>query len=216
MKVPFVRFLSLVFVVFLSCKQNNSEKELDILSEQNLRLKDSIEKILTAKKRAYLTDSVRVDFSKGILGKLYYSDTLVLSARFADCGEFGGHKEYLKIYSDKEKRLCLFINKSIDCKKSYDDYVKIDSTLFELTKKNEQSILEYLLELTEISMLGQDLSLNYSNDYEMKLNSGLTGEPYFLENPLMHIYFQDQSLRWPQFILLTNEIKTTASKISKP
>lgn len=216
MKIHLVRFLSLLFVVSLSCKQNISEKELDFLSEQNLRLKDSIEKNLTTKKRTFLTDSVRMDFSKGILGKLYYSDTLVLSARFADCGEFGGHREYLNIFSDKEKKLCLLINKSIDCKKSYKDYVKIDSTLFELSEKNEQNILEYILELTEVSMFEQDLSRNYSNFYEMKLNSGLSGEPYFLKSPLMYVYFDDQSLKWPYFILLKNEIMTTANKVPKP
>lgn len=213
MIIKLIKYLLLLFVIFHSCKKVDVKQESDILSQENLKLKDSIDKILLTKKRAFLTDSVKIDFSKGILGTLYYSDTLILSARFADCGEFGGHKEYLKIYSVKEKKLCLFINKLIDCRKSYFDYAKIDSTLYELTEKNQERILDYLLKLTEVSMYQQDLARNYSNDYVAKINSGLSGEPYFIENPLMSLYFRDQSLMWEEFIKMRDEIKTTANTV---
>lgn len=211
--IELVKYFILLFLIFHSCKNTAVEKDSDILGQENLKLRDSIDEILSMRKKIYLTDSVRMDFSKGILGTLYYSDTLVLSGRFADCGEFGGHKEYLKIYSYKERKLCLFIDKSIDCKKSYFEYTDIDSTLYELTNKNQQRIVNYLLELTEVSLYQQDLARNYSNDYEARINSGLSGEPYFLVNPMMSLYFQDQSLMWKEFIEMSDDIKTTARKV---
>ncbi|MHA7832466.1 MAG: hypothetical protein ACX93O_15330 [Flagellimonas sp.] len=141
-----------------------------------------------------------------------YTDTLVLSARFSDCGEFGGHNEYLKIYSEKEKYMCLFIKQMVDCKISYTDFIKIDSTIFELSEKNQRSILEYLLELTKVSMLHQNLADHRSNYYEMFISSGNTEAPYFVESPLMTWNFQDQSLKWPGFIDLRDNLKNNAKE----
>ncbi|CAM4390132.1 hypothetical protein [Zobellia nedashkovskayae] len=211
MNIENLKYFAIIFLTFFSCEQAESRKSVKILSEENIKLKDSINKILSTKEKAFLKDSVVIDYSKGLLGRLYYSDTLVLSARFADCGEFGGHKEFLKIYSNKEKFQCLFINKMVDCEKSYTDYVKIDSTLFELSEKNQRSVIEYLSELTEISMLEQGLSNNYSNDYEMVLNTARSGAPYFTENPIMSLFFQDDSLKWSAYIKLREEIKTNAN-----
>ncbi len=211
MSIKFLKYYAIIFLAFHSCEQLDSKNERNILSEENLKLKDSIDKILLLKEKSFLIDSVEMDFSEGLLGTLTYADTLVLSARFSDCGEFGGHKEYLKIYSEKEIYMCLFINKMVDCDQSYTDFIRIDSSLVELSEKNQKRVLEYLLELTEVSMLHQDLSNNFSNDYEMYISSGLSGEPYFLESQLMNWYFQDQSLKWQEFIKLRNEIKTNSN-----
>ncbi len=211
MDIKPLKYFIIIFLSFFSCEQAETKKNVKVLSEENRRLKDSIAKILSTNERAFQKDSVVIDYSKGPLGRLYYSDTLVLSVRFADCGEFGGHKEYLKIYSNKEKFLCLFINKMVDCEKSYSDYIKIDSTLFELTEKNQRSVIKYLSELTEIGMLEQGLSNNYSNDYEMVLNTAHSGAPFFIENPMMSLYFQDDSLEWSAYIKLREEIKTNAN-----
>ena len=62
-------------------------------------------------------------------------------------------------------------------------------------------------------MYQQDLSNNYSNDYEAKINSGLSGEPYFLEIPMMSLYFQDQSLMWKEFVKVRDEVKATANTL---
>lgn len=204
--------LLLLSIVMLSCQDIESKKEAQLLTKENLKLKDSIDKILSLRERTFLIDSVKMDYSKGILGTLTFTDTLVLSARFSDCGEFGGHNEYLKIYSEKEKYMCLFIKQMVNCKTSYTDFIKIDSTIFELSEKNQRSILEYLLELTKVSMLHQDLADHRSNYYEMFISSGNTGAPYFLESPLMTWNFQDQSLKWPGFIDLRDNLKTNANK----
>lgn len=198
----------------LSCQDVDSTKEVQVLRMENLRLKDSIDKIQSIKEGLFLKDSVGIDFSKGPLGRLYYSDTLVLSARFADCGEFGGHKEYLKIYSENDKYMCLYINKQVDCKKSFEDFERIDSTLFELSEYNQRNIMDYLSNLIEMSMLRQNLSNNYSNYYKLELNTEHTGEPYFIENPLMSLYFQDQSLKWSKFINLREEIKSNSRRLN--
>ncbi len=206
-----MKYYVIIFIVFISCEQTYFRNETSILSEENLKLKDSIDKILSLKERTFLMDSVKIDYSEGVLGTLNYTDTLILSARFADCGEFGGHKEYLKIYSDKEKYMCLFINQIVDCEKSYTDFVEIDSTLVELSEKNQQRVVEYLLELTKVSMLHQDLADHRSHYYEMYISSGMTGEPYFLESPLMIWKFDDQSLNWLGYINLREELKTNAN-----
>jgi len=69
-----------------------------------------------------------------------------------------------------------------------------------------------MFELTKVSMLHQDLADHRSNYYEMVINSGLSGEPYFLQNPLMTWNFDDQSLKWPGYIDLRDDIKTNANK----
>lgn len=198
----------------LSCQDVDSTKEAQVLRTENLRVKDSIDKIQSIKEGLFLKDSVGIDFSKGALGRLYYSDTLVLSARFADCGEFGGHMEYLKIYSENDKYMCLYINKQVDCKKSFEDFERIDSTLFELSEYNQRNIVDYLSNLIEMSMLRQNLSNNYSNYYKLELYTEHTGEPYFIENPLMSLYFQDQSLKWSKFINLREEIKSNSRRLN--
>lgn len=207
----YIAFL-LLSIVILSCQDIESKKVAQVLTKENLKLKDSIDKILSLRERTFLIDSVKMDYSKGILGALTFTDTLVLSARFSDCGEFGGHKEYLKIYSEKEKYMCLFIKQMVDCEKSYTDFVKIDSILFELSENNQKRVLEYMFELTKVSMLHQDLADHRSNYYEMFISSGLSGPPYFIESPIMKWNFGDQSLKWPGYIDLRDDIKTSANK----
>ncbi|MBC7000897.1 hypothetical protein [Cytophaga sp. FL35] len=205
---------TLLILTIASCGKQNSKKKINILSEQNLKLKDSIENLLRTKESKFLSDSVKIDFSKGILGVLnypYYSDTLVLSARFADCGEFGGHKEYLKIYVADEKYICLFINKSIDCSQSYSKYTKIDTLTYELNEINQKRVLDYLLKLTEVSMLQQDLITNFSNYYEIEQLSGYTKDFDILESHEKRLHFRDQSLKWKEFEKLRENIKTTAN-----
>ena len=201
-----VSYLALLLLVFISCQESESQNDLDMLTEENLRLKDSIDKMIWQKEKSFLQKEVKMDFSKGLLGHLYYADTLILSAQFADCGEFGGHKEYLKIYSYKKKYNCLYLNKKIDCDKSYTDFVQVDSTLFELSKVDQEHILNYMNDLMRISMLHQDWIDHQSNDYELILSSSLSGEPYFLESNQMYWYFQDASLEWPGFTELRDSI----------
>lgn len=46
---------------------------------------------------------------------LSYKDTLFIKSRFADCGEWGGHNEIIKIYSEKEKTKLTYTKYKVDC-----------------------------------------------------------------------------------------------------
>ena len=36
-----------------------------------------------------------------LLGKLSFKDTLIISAIYSECGEFGGHRELIKVYHEE-------------------------------------------------------------------------------------------------------------------
>lgn len=46
---------------------------------------------------------------------LSYKDTLFIKSRFADCGEWGGHNEIIKIYFEKEKTKLTYTKYKVDC-----------------------------------------------------------------------------------------------------
>lgn len=46
---------------------------------------------------------------------LSYKDTIFVKSRFADCGEWGGHNEIIKIYTEKEQTKLIYTKYGVDC-----------------------------------------------------------------------------------------------------
>lgn len=85
---------------------------------------------------------------KNPLGYLYQNDTLVLSARFAECGEFGGHKEKILVYRTyKNEYFARIIIDSIDldCPPDFEENaLQTKDTLLKINIEKEKAIHKYL------------------------------------------------------------------------
>ena len=101
------------------------------------------------------------------LGKVLY-DTLTLSARFDECGEWGGHKEMFVIYSSENHELLLdYTQDTVDCSKPYakESRVVVVEKSQVLSEDAQKVIVEYLQNLVEESLkfnLGSHAGRYYS------------------------------------------------------
>ena len=95
-------------------------------------------------KRKFVLNSI----DKNPLGFLYQNDTLVLSARFAECGEFGGHTEKISIFGTyKKEYFAIIVIDSIDinCPPNFEkNAIKIEDKLIKIDIKKEKAVLNYL------------------------------------------------------------------------
>ena len=116
---------------------------------------------------------------KNPLGFMYPHDTLVLTASFSDCGEFGGHSEIFKIFSKGESYYANYVKDSIgpDCPYPVNEnkIIVVDTT-FMLTVKDEKHVVNYLKNLFKRSLKGHthDNSEFYSAvvDWKLKIWNG--------------------------------------------
>ena len=127
-----------------------------------------------------------IDTERNPLDFLFEVDTLTLSARFSECGEFGGHKERIDVfynYSERE-HFANYVIDSIDikCPEGFEEdaIIKTD-TLFKLSLENEYAIVQYLDNLYKRVLIRKPPS--HANDYYSAYTqfSGLrisTAEPY--------------------------------------
>lgn len=85
------------------------------------------------------------------LGTLIRWDTLFISARFDECGEWGGHKEILEIFK-KEKDIYLnYKRNNVNCNKVDDIYnTKVFSVKeIKLNNQHQNAIKEYVYQLLQ-------------------------------------------------------------------
>lgn len=110
-----------------------------ILSSCNRGESQSNEK----EKETVLSDSIN-------LSTLIANDTLYISARFDECGEWGGHQEILEIFDGKDKKLYLNYKKNTaDCNKVEELYNAKLSVVkkIELNNQHQKAINEYMFKL---------------------------------------------------------------------
>lgn len=189
----------------LSCSSDPELKaENEELRNQLSILKDSIENLTTSADPYYLAEILQVDTSKGLLGNLW-GDTLVLDAHFSECGEFGGSREWIKIFRESDATKCIIICDSVDCEN--DDYAnrytRIDSSSFLIDRDKELLIIKYLNDLTKFSFLEQDPLMNALNSYSAEVI--FTYERFHIRPYYLSAY--DWSMMWPEFIKLRNALK---------
>ena len=99
---------------------------------------------------------------------LFEVDTLTLSARFSECGEFGGHNERIDVFYNYSEQIH-FVNYVVDsidlnCPDGFEEgaIVKTD-TMFKLTLENEYAIAQYLDNLYKRVLTRK--SPSHANDY---------------------------------------------------
>ncbi len=120
-------FLLLISLLplLVGCNEDGQKSEMDLLSAHEI-----------------VAEKHPLDF-------LFEVDTLTLSARFSECGEFGGHNERIDVfysYSERE-HFANYVIDSIDlkCPEGFEEnaIIKTD-TLIKLSLENEYAIVQYL------------------------------------------------------------------------
>jgi len=105
--------------------------------------------------------------------KFHAEDTLMIYARFSECGEWGGHREIFKIYRDTNNNfISNFIKDTVKCEE--DDFIEYKGKIvfsFSKTLTTEDQILiqNYLWNLQKEDLKGNDFP--YSNLYIAKSNN---------------------------------------------
>lgn len=93
------------------------------------------------------------------LDNLRGSDTLVLMGRFADCGEWGGHREVIKIFRQENGLLATYERDTVKCPDpSYFDRRIVERLSGELDQAKQQRVVAYLQELTERTFYDEGIS----------------------------------------------------------
>lgn len=93
------------------------------------------------------------------LGNLRGSDTLVLMGRFADCGEWGGHHEVIKVYRTDTALRALYERDTVKCPDpSYFNRRIVERSEARVDPLMEQHIVAYLKDLTERSFVNEGIS----------------------------------------------------------
>jgi hypothetical protein len=93
------------------------------------------------------------------LDNLRGSDTLVLMGHFADCGEWGGHHEVIKIFRQDKSLLATYERDTVKCPDpSYFDRRIVDRLDGKLDRTKERLVVAYLQEMVERSFLDEGIS----------------------------------------------------------
>ena len=200
-----------ILTLSLSCSDRDDlEKKNQDLTNQNIRLRDSIVHLSSRLDLSGFPDNLRIDTTSGLFGSLY-SDTLILLAEYADCGEWGGHREWLKIHRDKEITKVIFVYDSVVCryKNEGKKYFQTEKSVYTINKSLQQEIIYYLFDLNRMTLLDQEMLANAANSYQAYIKSG-SDLPLLLE---YEISFIDWSFRWNHFQTLKKKILTNANNV---
>ncbi len=200
--------ISILTLNFSCSNQTELEEKNQKLTDQNIQLRDSIERLSVRPDFSGFPDSLRIDTTQGLFGKIY-RDTLVLLAEYADCGEWGGHREWLKIHKDKELTKVTFIYDSVVCRYNNEGkkYFQTEKTVYIIDKNLQQEIIYYLFDINRMTLLDQEMMANAANSYEVYIKSGS-------DLPLLFNYqisFIDWSFSWNHFQRLKKKIKTNVN-----
>lgn len=123
------------------------------------------------------------------LSTLSQKDTIIILGYIADCGEFGGHSEHIKVFKD-HLNLKAILNREPPCEqktiaRSYDDTVGIDKT-------KEGILYRYFQEYGILAVSGHGSS-NAHTWFRIILNK----KSFYREDPFG---------RWPGFINLRDKL----------
>lgn len=110
------------------------------------------------------------------LGTLVKWDTLFLSARFDECGEWGGHKELIEIFRKDKKVYLNYKRNNIDCNKVDEIYgVKLSLIKeIEVSNQHQKSINDYMFQLLQ-NKINEGPQDHSGNEFEI-----LKGDSTFL------------------------------------
>ncbi|WP_185288531.1 hypothetical protein [Chryseobacterium lactis] len=120
----------------------------------------------------------------------YSTDTLFIKSSFADCGEWGGHEELIKIYRSEKKLKLTYIKYEVNCRTRDQsgllqvEKLKKDITLSRFQKMALMNYMECLMRSQfldkEISHAGNSFTLE-STKGNLKISNG-GNNPLLLEH----------------------------------
>ena len=211
MKILWILISISILTLSLSCSDHDDlEKKNQDLTNQNIRLRDSIDFLSARPDLSGFPDSLRIDTTGGLFGSLY-SDTLILLAEYTDCGEWGGHREWLKIHRDIELTKVTFIYDSVVCRYNNEGkkYFQTEKSVYTINKSLQQEIIYYLFDLNRMTLLEQEMMANAANSYQAYIKNG-SDLPLLLN---YQISFIDWSFSWNHFQRLKKKIQTNANNV---
>lgn len=136
-------FSILILMFFVSC----SDKE--IVKQTDQQLKYSFDNILSYNNE----------------------DTLFIKSRFADCGEWGGHNEVIKIYRSERKIKLAYIKYKVDCgnrDKNGSIIQNQDITdNFTLSNSQQASVMNYMNNLMKLKFIDPEFG-NSGNSFSVE------------------------------------------------
>lgn len=84
-------------------------------------------------------------------------DTLYIKSQFADCGEWGGHEEIIKIYCSERRIKLAYIKYKVDCgiKDSLESVIQTKDTAENIILSNSQqtSVMNYMNNLMKLKFI---------------------------------------------------------------
>ncbi|UOR05902.1 hypothetical protein MUN82_02095 [Hymenobacter aerilatus] len=152
---------------------------------------------------------VAVTFSEHLLGN-FRNDTLVLSANYSECGEFGGHREMIKIYMRAEEQrqarqadwnwaavplTAVWYLDTARCSQPNSMLSLVKQQ--QITVSHEEAIVEYIQTMLTRNLADNGMTLtNGSNRYSVKRTN----------RESLHVEYRDVRRAWDGFERLRERI----------
>jgi hypothetical protein len=120
--------------------------------------------------------------NKNLLQNIKGTDTLTIEAKFADCGEWGGHIERFDIFRKNDNTLIHYSRDTINCPDpSCFNRRIVEEWSNELSEKGQMMIIYFIHELINKSFNNEAIS-NAGNFYSVKRNFGHLNIGYIYYN----------------------------------
>lgn len=153
--------LILFLTFFISCSDKESFK-----TSSNERPKYALENILNYNKE----------------------DSIFIESRFADCGEWGGHNEIIKIYRSEQKLKLTYIKFKVDCEIRDSTGSIIQDKKFKkhilLSNSQKLALMKYVNELMKFKFLKDEIS-HSGNSFALSNTKGDLKISHFGNQPLL-------------------------------
>ncbi|EJL68098.1 hypothetical protein [Chryseobacterium populi] len=148
-----------------------------------------------------------VDYSfDNILG---YQDTLFIKSRFADCGEWGGHNELIKIYSFENKMKLTYTTYKIDCgvRDKSGSITQVENSIKNkfLSHDDKSSLMKYINNLMKYKFIRNEFG-NSGNTFSIEDSKGQLKLSQYGNNGSLLTNYNDlmKNLGFPNVIVKNN------------
>ncbi len=106
---------------------------------------------------------------------LNHNDTIFIESQFQDCGEWGGHKEHIKIYYSEKKILLNYIKYKVNCgnRNNVGQIIqeKDFSKTIVLSEIQSRGIMNYINNLMKLKFISESFG-NSGNSFIVKNSTG--------------------------------------------
>lgn len=153
-------------------------------------MKKTIQTLLLLSTLNFLAQTPSDKLKEFSFEKLNINDSIILKGEIADCGEFGGHKEFIACYKLNDQVNCKFYREKPNCK--IDELIGKNDTTIKLDKINPELIYSYLKKFNSFKGNIRDES-NAPTEFYVRLNGEI-------------IFMRDELGRWDEFNKLRDEL----------